>query len=682
MFKSEKPAQKKIKQSLISRLERFLPRVRIRTKILLGFILIVLLGTMGGFIGVYGSLKLKKSNTSVGTGLKKVEGILTIGKEMELIMSTHLSLVNPSITIQEREGVYREIQMALLRLQKARENFRGLIQGEQEQKTADRFEKAIVKWIKKTENFIALSKKIDDMGVTNPANINGLLERYKGDHYAWMLQLERAINNKKPFRGQIEEKKSPLVDGLKHYKTVNKNITRSQKAALKALLSIFEKGKTVKRLLQGRRSNKNFTRAKKIYQREIIPLSGVLIKELKTMLGEIQKVGEVSKQLNSRSKSLSMSFEVTRLGLMSLEGKNKKAAENAATEGEIMAEETIKWIFISMLGGFSATIFLGIFLPMRISNPVEELLSLVQDMAQGEGDLTKRLKIKTKDEIEELSIALNTFMEKLYIIIKEIAGKADELNSSAGELSGLAKEVLYGATDMDDLSTASSNLINESSENINTVAATGEELSKGVEEIAKNTSSAQLVTEKAVENIRIISNQTEQFQASANEISDIVRIISEIAVQTDLLALNAAIEAARAGEAGRGFSVVANEVMNLSARTKTATEDINEKIEKMEESTKLIVSQIEHFKNTVTEINQIVESIATSMVQQSEATNEISRNIAQIADNIEKNVSEKITSVNTCSREMSKNADELEHKAVLLSQVGVSLKDIVSRFKL
>jgi methyl-accepting chemotaxis protein len=176
------------------------------------------------------------------------------------------------------------------------------------------------------------------------------------------------------------------------------------------------------------------------------------------------------------------------------------------------------------------------------------------------------------------------------------------------------------------------------------------------------------------------TNETVQgLTASVSRISEVVRLISEIASQTNLLALNATIEAARAGDAGKGFAVVASEVKHLATQTARATEDITGRINEIQSATGESVAAIDRINKVIQQMNEISLAIASAVEEQGAATQEIARNVAQAADGTQL-VSSNILSVTQASAETGTAAGQVQASSAEVAQQAEGLKHQVDAF--
>ena len=356
-----------------------------------------------------------------------------------------------------------------------------------------------------------------------------------------------------------------------------------------------------------------------------------------------------------------------------------------------------------------AVIGVSIFVVARgILIPIMAAVKMVQDVAEGEGDLTKRLAVGG-DEIGELSGWFNVFVEKLHSIISQIQSNLSTLNGSADELSHLSESLATGSDDATNRSNTVATAAEEmsanmsavaaaseqASVNVNMVASAAEEMSSTVNEIAGNTAKARQITEEAVAKTNTASERVDELGAAANEISKVTEVITEISEQTNLLALNATIEAARAGEAGKGFAVVANEIKELAKQTAEATLEIKQKIEAIQSSTNLTVTEISEINTIINDVNEVVSTIATAVEEQSASTNEIATNVSQAAQGITEvnenvsqsatvsgEISQEITGVSHIAGELRDNSTKVNNQSDELSSLADQLTAIVNQFKL
>lgn len=341
--------------------------------------------------------------------------------------------------------------------------------------------------------------------------------------------------------------------------------------------------------------------------------------------------------------------------------------------------------------------------------PLRTLTAMVTDLVQGEGDLTKRLNLTSRDELGTLAEIFNRFIERMQNLLQEISGNAQTLNLASGEMSSVADEMSTGSAEMSEkaretaqgaeqLSSQMNSVAAASEEaatNVSMVAAAAEEMTVTVNEIAKNSEKARVVTGEAVEKAKNASGQVDELGSAAQEISKVTEVITEISEQTNLLALNATIEAARAGEAGRGFAVVANEIKELAKQTANATQDIKTRIQGIQRSTDTTVTEIEQITEVIHAVNELVATIATAVEEQAVTTQEISNNVAQaslgigevnerVADNstVSTDIASSISLIDFAANDMNSSSGRVNDSATNLLQLAQQLNSMVEKFKI
>ncbi len=354
-------------------------------------------------------------------------------------------------------------------------------------------------------------------------------------------------------------------------------------------------------------------------------------------------------------------------------------------------------------------VIIALFMARSLSLPIARTTAMIRDIAQGEGDLTKRLEILSKDELGELAQWFNQFVENLQGIIGELRNNVVVVDESSNALLKTSNEMDTGATNCSNLAktvSQASDTLNENMSNIasameqttqntNVVATAAEEMSSTINEIAKNSGQAREISEQAVEQMHNASTKMRKLGSAAESISTVTDSIAGISDQTNLLALNATIEAARAGEAGKGFAVVANEIKDLASQTAEATADIKQQIEGIQLTSQESINEIESVNKVMNDINSIIITIATAIEEQSAATQEIASNISHVSqgtqdvnENIAESskaidkISEDIAVVDTAARNISGNSTHIAESLENLKDMAKNLTKIVNRFKI
>ncbi len=369
--------------------------------------------------------------------------------------------------------------------------------------------------------------------------------------------------------------------------------------------------------------------------------------------------------------------------------------------------------FITRMIILSAIIFIGIaalcvLIIFGIGSSLNTMIVNFEDVAKGEGDLTKRITINSKDELATLGDLFNLFMEKLQKIIQQLSGDSEKVDASSTELVTIATDLAGNANSTSDMAgnvtkaseEMSANLasvaasMEESSDNATMVASAAEEMNATINEIAQNAEKARNISETAANKTSEAEGSMSVLNQAAQSIGKVTDTIAEISDQTNLLALNATIEAARAGEAGKGFAVVANEIKELANQTVAATNDIREQIDNVQNNTDATVGTIKDVSGVIQDVNEIVSTIAAAVTEQSAATQEIVSNISSLSMSIQeanenvrqgsqvaKNITEDIEGVNSATDQMKNGSDQVMESADKMSTMAEEMKKIVQTFK-
>lgn len=374
-----------------------------------------------------------------------------------------------------------------------------------------------------------------------------------------------------------------------------------------------------------------------------------------------------------------------------LAGNIMKAADALATG----AKKTLVFSIVlsTVLGGIA--VITGILVMMSITTPLSRMLHMLKDIAEGEGDLTRRLDTDRKDEFGELSRWFNRFVDNIHGIISQVAGNTGQVSAAASQLQSTAEQIATAAEEVacqsvtvataSEEMSATSNDISHNCMLASEISSRANDTATGGSRVVQETlEGMQNIAERVQESARTV----ESLGARSDQIGAIVGTIEDIADQTNLLALNAAIEAARAGEQGRGFAVVADEVRALAERTTRATREIGEmikgiqsetagavnsmengvrEVEKGMESSRKSGEALQQIVDAISEVSMQVHQIATAAEEQTAVTGEISSNIHQITDVV---------------HDTARGAHDTAAAASQLSSLATELQRMVGRFRL
>lgn len=339
---------------------------------------------------------------------------------------------------------------------------------------------------------------------------------------------------------------------------------------------------------------------------------------------------------------------------------------------------------VAALAELMIGIFVALYLSRGISFRLKRLISMIENVAEGEGDVTKRLEAAGgfgHDELAEVIRLFNQFMDKLQEILRGIAVQTNDLTAASQDLLRASAQITINSAEVAAQSNTASGATQLVTQNLNSLSTGAGEMTLTIQSIATNANEAAKVAGSAVGASQAANATLAKLGHSSAEIGEVIKVITAIAEQTNLLALNATIEAARAGEAGKGFAVVANEVKELAKQTATATEAISSKITAIQVDSKGAVSAIARVNTVINEINNISATIAAAVELQSATTNEMTRNAREAAQGAG-DISTNIRSVAQAAQGTQSKAEETHKAAQGMASIADQLSKLMRQFKI
>ncbi|MFT4631391.1 MAG: methyl-accepting chemotaxis protein [Candidatus Azotimanducaceae bacterium] len=368
------------------------------------------------------------------------------------------------------------------------------------------------------------------------------------------------------------------------------------------------------------------------------------------------------------------------------------------TDRKLVEDAITNYITVTLLISLGVALLsfgLSILIQRNIVAPINQVVFALQNIAEGDGDLTQRLAVSTNDELGELVAWFNTFVEKIHDVVVQFRDTANELSASATELNAQSSDTSDSITGQQKEIEQVEKAMKEMSLAVQDVANSIGSSALDAEQADKESGTGREVVEETMHAIEALASDIEtasqvitKLQQDSQSIGSVLEVIRGIAEQTNLLALNAAIEAARAGEQGRGFAVVADEVRTLASRTQESTQEIHATIERLQLGSTQAVEVMDKGRAQAHASVETVGKARTSLAAITNAVGTIKNVSKQIAEASSEqlamtvDINGNIVNISTAVRRTSAGAQEMAQRAATLDQLSNDMLILVRQFKL
>ncbi|WP_158658051.1 methyl-accepting chemotaxis protein [Agarilytica rhodophyticola] len=336
------------------------------------------------------------------------------------------------------------------------------------------------------------------------------------------------------------------------------------------------------------------------------------------------------------------------------------------------------------------------FLVIRLtSKPLSNVSEMMREIAEGEGDLTLRLKSGGVKEVDEISLAFNIFVEKIRAILEETIEAVNSVSGFADRAADVAQKTLSHMLKQNHELESIDTRVKEMGATTNQISDSATNVSHSAEAVNNRSREGKAHVDNVVSAVfelkNDISQSTESMLNLAEEsqnVGKVLDVIKGIAEQTNLLALNAAIEAARAGEQGRGFSVVADEVRTLASRTQESTLEIHEIVEKLQDGAKQSLALMERGNNKIHKDVELAKTAAEMLVEITESIESISHSSQHVASSTEQQsamnveIGVSISNISDLSSETELSAKDTLNASTQLLDLSSKVSTLLNRFKI
>ncbi len=500
----------------------------------------------------------------------------------------------------------------------------------------------------------------------------------------WLVSLEDSAKYKAQFKGAANVDESSFGRWYKEYKSHDKRLGSLLKGVHKQLNKTYNLASKVNATEDHQkhaRLLKSAIKYTKVSRRNLVKVQNYVIPIVDELTASEREVTDRLEQAERQMSALlnQLTAEVNRDIALS-----KTSAANSA-------ELATRLLGITILAGVLISVLLGWLVSRSICSGLEQINQAVVALNEsGEGDLTKRLQLKSNDELSDMAGNFNTFIIRIQQLISEVKGNAISVAGANTELAATSEQLSATFTEQAQQAETVRNAVSRMATESGQVMTLVDTASQQAQEAGRSTHDGKEKLERSSQSILHIKERVNNLSGaiknlgeSASDINAITETIVAIAEQTNLLALNAAIEAARAGEQGRGFAVVADEVRTLSSRTRAATVEIEQIVstlamdvdktkadmtstsESVDQGVKVIQQTQASFDKIVTAVDQITQAsneINASMQNQNSHISEADHNIREMASGIEQ-TSMAMEQVAQTTAEVSCQAENLNHLA-------------------
>lgn len=629
----------------------FYNNLKISTKLITAFVLVSLIA---GIIGVIGYTNV---NTLGNQDIPSIDTIHVIKEEMTEISSLSNTLLSPKLTLENKTDLYNEIENYNTLLNNSIATYDGMKKSDAEETLWQEAKILILQWQEGQNDFINISKSITEKGIDDPAEVRYQIGLKQRDHLSWIYTLTENIRGGVQFTGQLDGSQCALGLWLESYESRNETFNEYMIEIEENHLKVHNSGSDINDILSKNSSTK-IDDAYTIFDRE----TNVAMDAVLATLVAMDDIAKVSDDLFIEM--VNMSLEVNQPDFTSAAGKIDEAIAKVTSESKSSVTSSSLMILIFSIIGVVISILLGLFMSRIITKPIKEVVEIANEVASGNLDV--RVSVKSEDETGQLSRAFSIMTSKVNDVMVSINAASSQVAAGSRQVSDSSMSLSQGAT--------------EQASSIQELTASIEEISSQTRQNATNAIDAKEMTGVAREYAETGNNEmTGMLQAmseindSSKSISKIIKVIDDIAFQTNILALNAAVEAARAGQHGKGFAVVAEEVRNLAARSAAAAKETTDMIEtsihKVEGGTKIANDTAEALNkivDSISNVSELVSEIASASDEQAQGVEQINQGINQISDVVQ--------TTSATAEETAAASEELSSQAELLKEQVATFK--------
>ena len=591
--------------------------MKLGTKLLLGFGALAMITLLLGVMGYYGAAKSNKAIEEIAhLKLPSVESLLSLEGSAENIRGSMRTLAIPGLTGEMRQRQYDNMARTREDYEKSWKTYESMAKTQEEETIWKQFVPAWNVLSEENKKFVAMSKDLDRLGISDPVDLGRRLEQFRGDHYKLSEKMLHLMLAREQFEGGEDHTACNFGKWIPTFKSDNAALSQQLQSSIEPHKHFHEAVHKIKRLIQeGKAAD-----AQEAYDKEMDPAA----EKVFVAFDALRKVADEAISVHDQAEELLLSAVAEKqrvaTGLLGkLVGINHDVASDTAKTAEAQAVLLKTVSLASAIGGLILALGLGFFITRSITGPIRRIIAGLNDGAE---------------QVAAASGQVSSASQSLAEGAGQQAAAIEETSSSLEEMSSMTKQNAENAQQANSLMGEATQVVDMANESMGRLTDSMGEISRASEETSK-----------------------------------IIKTIDEIAFQTNLLALNAAVEAARAGEAGAGFAVVADEVRNLAMRAADAAKNTANLIEGT-------VKKVKDGSELVTRTNQAFQQVASSSRKAAELVGEISAASHEQAQGIDQ-ISRAVSEMDKVVQQNASGAEESASASEEMSAQAESMKDMV-----
>ncbi len=622
-----------------------LSNIKVGTKLLAGFLLVSAVTLVVGLVGYRGMGGIMAAyDDTANVRMPAATALLTIQREATNLKSAERTLLNPTLSLENKVHEYKNFEKRAGLAQEAMETYQALPRGPEEEQRWTEFQTGWKRYLSVINHFQSLSQKMDDFGVLNPTALRVALKSREIEHRQWIFDLNETVVKGVPFEKQTDPTQCAMGKWLASYSTANPEMTAAMKAFDAPHARVHRSAVEIQKILDGDALAETKSGAMmRVYDTETLPAFRTVVSTFESMQETLGRADGMYAAMTAQAAVKdSAAYNALESTLDKIIALNDHLAEQKMIQATAGAGTAYKALIFAIVIGVLAAILLGVLITRNIVSQLGGEPAILMDTARriADGDLTVMIALKKNDQ-SSLFASMAVMVARLKEVVGEVSSASDNVASGSQELSSSSQQMSQGAT--------------EQASAIEEVSSSMEEMSANISQNSDNAQQTDKIALQAASDAREGGQAVQETVSAMREIAQKISIIEEIARQTNLLALNAAIEAARAGDAGKGFAVVASEVRKLAERSGNAATEISNlsrsSVEIAEKAGTMLAKIVPDIQKTA----ELVQEINASSQEQTSGADQINKAIQQLDQVIQQNAS--------ASEEMASTAEELSSQA-------------------